>query len=103
MLTTFPKRLDLWNVLLDLEIKQGQENRDQVRRLFERITSLTAITTAIGPGAEAGVGTKLKPKQAKSFFKRWLEYEKKEGDAKSQERVQMKAAEYVKGLTATKG
>lgn len=97
LLTTFPKRLDLWNVLLDLEIKQGPENRDQVRRLFERVTSLSMATT--GAGAP---GTKLKPKQAKSFFKRWLEYEQKEGDTKSQERVQMKAAEYVKGLTATK-
>lgn len=97
--------MDLWNILLDLEIKQGQENRDQVRRLFERVTSLTAtaMTMATGPGAGVGPATKLKPKQAKSFFKRWLEYEQKEGDAKSQERVQMKAAEYVKGLTAAKG
>ena len=86
LLSTFPKRLDLWNVLLDLEIKQGKENREQVRRTFERVT-----TTA-----------KLKPKQAKSFFKRWLEHEQKEGDSKSQERVEMKAAEYVKGLAAEK-
>lgn len=74
-------------MLLDLEIKQGKENREQVRRLFERVTTTT----------------KLKPKQARSFFKRWLEYEQKEGDAKSQERVEMKAAEYVKGLTVEKG
>ena len=46
---------------------------------------------------------RLKPKQAKSFFKRWLEYEQKEGDAKSQERVELKADEYVKGLLAEKG
>ncbi len=87
MLSTFPKRLDLWNVLLDLEIKQGKDNREQVRRVFERVTTTK----------------KLKAKQAKSFFKRWLEYEQKEGDAKSQERVEMKAAEYVKGFTAVQG
>lgn len=73
-------------MLLDLEIKQGKENREQVRRTFERV-----LTT-----------TKLKAKQAKSFFKRWLEYEQQEGDPKSQERVEMKAAEYVKKLVAEK-
>lgn len=94
-------------MLLDLEIKEGKENRDQVRKLFERITSTTVTAAGPGAGAGAGVGAgpamKLKPKQAKAFFKRWLEYEQKEGDAKSQERVQMKAAEYVKVLTAAKG
>jgi rRNA biogenesis protein RRP5 len=87
LLSTFPKRLDLWNVLLDLEIKQGKENREQVRRVFERATATR----------------KLKIKPAKSFYKRWLEYEQREGDAKSQERVEMKAAEYVKGVVAAQG
>lgn len=79
LLSQWPKRLDLWNVLLDLEMKQG----DQViiRRLFERVT---------------GNGTNLKARKAKFFFKKWLEYEDKAGDKKSQERVRGLAAEYVR-------
>ncbi|MCJ1281625.1 rRNA biogenesis protein rrp5 [Xylographa opegraphella] len=77
LLITFPKRLDLWNVMLDLEVKAG--DKDQVRRLFGRVTS-----------------SKLKPKKAKYFFKRWLEFEEKEGDAQSCEKVKARAAEYVR-------
>lgn len=79
LLSQWPKRLDLWNVLLDLEMKQG----DQVviRRLFERVT---------------GSGPNLKARKAKFFFKKWLQYEEKAGDRKSQERVKALAAEYVR-------
>lgn len=77
LLSSFPKRLDLWNVLLDLEVKQG--DKEQVRRLFERITS-----------------GKLKSKKAKFFFKRWLAFEEKEGDGKMVEKVKARAAEYVR-------
>jgi len=77
LLSTFPKRLDLWNVLLDLEIKHGE--KDQARRLFGRVTS-----------------GKLKSKKARYFFKRWLEFEEKEGNAKSVENVKARAAEYVR-------
>lgn len=77
LLSTFPKRLDLWNVLLDLEIKQG--DKDIIRRLFGRVTN-----------------AKLKPRKAKFFFKKWLEWEEKEGTPKTQETVKAKAAEYVK-------
>jgi rRNA biogenesis protein RRP5 len=80
LISTFPKRLDLWNVLLDAEIKLGGEgNKEQVRRLFGRVT-----------------GGKLKPQKAKYFFKRWLEWEEREGDAKSQEMVKARASEYVR-------
>lgn len=79
LLARWPKRLDLWNVLLDLEIKQG--NQEVVRRLFERVT---------------GSGPSLKSRKAKFFFKKWLEYEEKQGDKKSQERVKALAADYVR-------
>lgn len=80
LLSQWPKRLDLWNVLLDLEIKQGDQ--EVVRRLFERVT---------------GKAMNLKPRKAKFLFKKWLEWEMKSGDAKSQERVKALAAEYVRG------
>ena len=81
LLAQWPKRLDLWNVLLDLEIKQPG-NKDVVRRLFERVTG--------------GGGAPLKAKQAKFFFKKWLAFEEKEGDGKGQERVKALAAEFVR-------
>ena len=77
LLTTFPKRLDLWNILLDLEIKQG--DNEQVRRLFGRVTS-----------------SNLKARKAKYFFKRWLKFEEREGDLKNCEKVKARAAEYVR-------
>ena len=79
LLAKWPKRLDLWNVLLDLEMKQGE--KEVIRRLFERVT---------------GSGLSLKPRKARFFFKKWLEYESREGDGKSQERVKALAADYVK-------
>ena len=79
LLSQWSKRLDLWNVLLDLEIMQGDQT--VIRRLFERVTTS---------------GAQLKAKKAKFFFKKWLEYEGKAGDSKSQERVKALAAEYVK-------
>lgn len=84
LLAQWPKRLDLWNVLIDLELKRGGD-KEVVRKLFERVTSA-------GSG-----GPPLKSKQAKFFFKRWLEFEEKEGDGKSQERVKALAAEFVRG------
>ena len=83
LIENFPKRLDLWNVLLDLEIKAG--SKDQVRQLFDRIVS-----------------GKIKPQKAKFFFKKWLQYEEKEGDAKSQEKVKAIAAEFVRKHEETK-
>lgn len=79
LLSQWPKRLDLWNILLDLEVRQGDQA--VIRRLFERVT---------------GSGSKLKAKKAKFFFKKWLEYEEKSGDKKSQEGVKALAAEYVR-------
>ena len=79
LLSQWPKRLDLWNVLLDLEIKQGDQA--VIRRSFERVTTS---------------GPHMKPRKAKFFFKKWLEYESKAGDGKSQERVKALAAEYVR-------
>ena len=63
--------------MLDLEIKLG--DKEQIRRLFGRVT-----------------GSKLKAKKAKYFFKKWLEWEEKEGDEKSSENVKARAAEFVR-------
>lgn len=77
LISSFPKRVDLFNVLLDLELKQG--DKDQIRALFERIFN-----------------GKLKPKQAKYFFKRWLAFEEGEGDERRVEAVKARAADWIR-------
>lgn len=79
LISSFPKRVDLFNVLLDLEMKVGDQ--DQIRGTFERIFS---------------GGRKLKAKQAKYFFKRWLSFEEAKGDGRRVEEVKARAAEWVR-------
>ncbi|KAL4768255.1 hypothetical protein BDW60DRAFT_132153 [Aspergillus nidulans var. acristatus] len=94
LLSSFPKRVDLWNVLLDLEIKNGDV--EQVRRLFERVLGIKDLKK--GGSLAIEEGKKLKPKQARFFFKKWLDFEEKKGDEKTVEETKAKAAEYVKSL-----
>ncbi|KAJ5398020.1 hypothetical protein N7509_006133 [Penicillium cosmopolitanum] len=96
LLSSFPKRMDLWNVLLDLEIKNG--DAEQVRRLFERVLGLSHKKGSVSVDASK----KLKPKQAKFLFKKWLAFEEKlvaeGGDEKMVEETKARAAAYVKSL-----
>lgn len=84
LLSSFPKRLDIWNQLLDLEIHQGDQ--DIIRAIFERVTKTKG----------------LKPRGAKAWFKRWSEWERDYGDLKSQEMVQVKAQEWVHATAKTR-
>eukprot|EP00392_Amoebophrya_sp_AT5.2_P010929 g10999.t1 len=73
------KRLDLWNVFLDLcARKLGVA---EVRKLYE-----TKI---------AELGKVLKDRKMKFFFKKWLEYEARYGDEEGQIFVKKKAKEFV--------
>ncbi|KKK23556.1 hypothetical protein P175DRAFT_0471469 [Aspergillus ochraceoroseus IBT 24754] len=99
LLSSFPKRIDLWNILLDLEMKNG--DAEQVRRLFERILGIRDAKK--GSGIIIEEGKKLRPKQARFFFKKWLGFEEKlaaadGGNEKMVEDIKAKAAEYVKSL-----
>lgn len=76
LVSAFARRVDLWNIYIDQEIKAKQ--RDAVEKLFERV-----------------IAGKLSMKQAKFFFKKWLTFEDKFGDDKSVDYVKSKAAEYV--------
>ncbi|EGE05782.1 rRNA biogenesis protein RRP5 [Trichophyton equinum CBS 127.97] len=98
LLSSFPKRIDLWNVLLDLEIKVGDE--EQVRRLFERVLGIGHGIVA-ADGTKGGPKKKLKEKQAKFLFKKWLAFEEKiapEGDTKMVDEVKARAADYVRSI-----
>ncbi|EXJ55871.1 hypothetical protein A1O7_08802 [Cladophialophora yegresii CBS 114405] len=78
LIAAFPKRVDLFDVLLDLEMNVTKDD-EQVRATFERIFTL-----------------KLKPKQARSFFKRWDRFETDKGDERRVEAVKARAAAWVK-------
>lgn len=82
LLSTFTKRSDIWHQVLDLQIKfcEGQEdNIERIRKLFNRVTSLN-----------------FKVKVMRVFFKKWLEFEKKEGSEEQQDQVKTKARNFVK-------
>jgi rRNA biogenesis protein RRP5 len=87
-------------VLLDLEIKAG--DAEQVRRLFERVLGLQSGKKG-GAVIRVDESKKLKPKQARFLFKKWLAFEEKraaagEGDEKMVEEIKARAAAYVKSL-----
>ncbi|EEA29009.1 rRNA biogenesis protein rrp5 [Talaromyces marneffei ATCC 18224] len=107
LLSSFPKRTDLWNILLDLEMKQG--DADQVRSVFQRVLGIsTAPKTqskkkgAIPAPSSTEAQKKLKPKKARFFFKKWLDFEEKlaaeGGNEKMVEEVKARAADYVNSL-----
>ncbi|KAF9919994.1 rRNA biogenesis protein rrp5 [Linnemannia zychae] len=81
VMSNYPKRIDLWSVYIDMEIRNGEQ--DAVRRLFARVVSL-----------------KLSSKKMKFFFKKWLAYEKDNGDEESVEEVKRRALAYVESLSA---
>eukprot|EP01017_Pseudomicrothorax_dubius_P006312 TRINITY_DN11775_c0_g1_i2.p1 TRINITY_DN11775_c0_g1~~TRINITY_DN11775_c0_g1_i2.p1 ORF type:complete len:250 (+),score=76.19 TRINITY_DN11775_c0_g1_i2:75-752(+) len=83
ILTNYPKRMDVWSVYLDMEVKHGKE-QEAVRNLFERALSLT-----------------LKPKKMKLLFKKYLVYENKYGTPETVEAVKAKATEYVQSVLGT--
>lgn len=84
VLTSYPKRTDLWSVFIDLMVKHGSQK--EVRALFDRVIHLSVSV-----------------KKIKFFFKRYMEYEKKHGTAQSVQAVKEKAIEFVeaKGKDAT--
>lgn len=82
VLASFPKKIDVWSVYLDMELKvarrSGNANQATIRQIFERALQL-----------------KLSSKKMKFLFKRYLQYEKQMGDAESQAHVKELAQNYV--------
>ncbi|KAK8154666.1 hypothetical protein IWX90DRAFT_62613 [Phyllosticta citrichinensis] len=93
LLSTYPKRWDLWDMLVDLEkslmkhagSSKSQGAKDNVSKLYERMA-----------------GMKMKAKRARFVFRKWAEWEEKEGGKKSQERVRALAEEYAEKLRKAK-
>ncbi|KAF2011475.1 nucleic acid-binding protein [Aaosphaeria arxii CBS 175.79] len=68
LVDTWPKKGDLWDTYLSLELSHGSENN--VRDLFERMSK-----------------QKMKKKRAATVFKRWRDWEVKVGNKKGVEKV----------------
>lgn len=89
----FPKRLDLWNIYLDMEAgqckKADEEDKPQAveatRNLFEKCTTLN-----------------LSSKKMKFVFQKWLSFEKQFGTKEQRADVKNKAREYVERSVSTK-
>ncbi|KAJ3383334.1 Protein RRP5 [Entophlyctis sp. JEL0112] len=74
IITNHPKRLDMWSVYLDMEVRYG--DADHARRLFERSLAL-----------------KLSSKKMKFLFKKYLEFEKTKGTPEGVQHVKEAAME----------
>ncbi|KAJ0394724.1 hypothetical protein P43SY_004004 [Pythium insidiosum] len=89
MLSTYPKRLDLWNVYLDKEMKHCRQSGDDeavahVRALFERVVAM-----------------EFSAKKMKFLFKKYLAFEQERGDDESVEHVKQLAKSYVDAAAAS--
>jgi rRNA biogenesis protein RRP5 len=80
ILHDFDKRTDIWSMYLDQETKGGHV--EYARNLFEKV-----------------IGLKLKPQKMKFLFKKFLEFESANGNAKRVEYVKKKAVEFVSSVT----
>jgi rRNA biogenesis protein RRP5 len=68
LVSTWPKKGDVWDVYLSLEQSHGTE--EGVRALFERMSKVS-----------------MKKKRAATVFKKWADWEESLGNAKGVERV----------------
>jgi len=81
VLASYPRRVDVWSVYLDMELRAGID--EAIRRLFERVISL-----------------KLSSKKIKFFFKRYLEYARSTSDDELVQHVKNAAREWVEKAAA---
>ena len=97
LLTKYPKRLDLFFVYADQEIKSG--NIAVARSLFQRVASrgqkdLVGVRTA-ATNDDTLSALKYNDKQMKRLFKKWYAFEEAHGTDANQECVKEVARAYV--------
>jgi len=76
IIDSHPKRWDMWSVYMDMEATQG--NIQSLRNLFDRVLAI-----------------KMTSHKAKSFFKKWLDLERRIGDEDGAETVKQKAIKWT--------
>ncbi|XP_017140750.1 protein RRP5 homolog [Drosophila miranda] len=80
IVTSYPKRIDIWSVYVDMLIKTGQI--DSARNVLDR-----------------AVQQKLKPEKMRVIYKKYLKLEKKHGSKATEAKVMQEAEEWVKNFT----
>lgn len=76
ILSNYPKRVDIWGVYIDMELKLGDHSA--IRNLFEKATTLN-----------------LSSKKMRYFFERYLKFEREHGTKEKVAHVREKARQYV--------
>ncbi|KAF9040398.1 nucleic acid-binding protein [Hymenopellis radicata] len=76
IIDSHPKRWDVWSIYIDMEGRQ--DNMQSLRALFDRLLTI-----------------KMTSHKAKSFFKKWLELERRLGDEEGANVVKQRAVEWT--------
>lgn len=87
ILSSYPKRIDLWSVYIDMLIKyqlKDAKNNDE---------SIEAIRNVL----ERAIALHLPAKKMQTVFRKYLNFEVKYGNESTVARVRQKAHEYVEG------
>jgi len=80
IVTNYPKRMDIWSIYMDTEVKYGQPMN--ARHLFERCLSQTEI--------------RKKPRSIKLVFGKYMEFETQHGGPKKVDALRQRVEEYLK-------
>jgi rRNA biogenesis protein RRP5 len=86
LIQKYPKRLDLFFVYVDKEIKHGDV--EVARSLFGRVANAD----------DGRLSLKLTDKQMKSFFKKWYSFEEEHGTSETQDMVKDAARKFVEQI-----
>lgn len=81
IVANYPKRMDIWSIYMDMEIKYGQGNVTQARHLFERCLSNEHI--------------QKKPKKMKLVFQKYMDFENKQGNKSKLQALRERVEEYL--------
>lgn len=82
IVSSYPKRMDIWSIYMDMEVKYGgSENKAQARHLFERCLANEHIMK--------------KPKKMKLVFQKYMEYEMQVGNKKNVEKLRERVEKYL--------
>ena len=82
IVSNYPKRMDIWAIYMDMEVKHGgAQNKVQARHLFERCLSLPEI--------------QKKPRSMKLVFRKYMEFENQHEDKKKLDALRQRVEEYL--------
>lgn len=81
IVSNYPKRMDIWAIYMDMEMKHGQGNVTQARHLFERCLSNDSI--------------QKKPKKMKLVFQKYMEFESKQGNKANLSSLRERVEQYL--------